>query len=100
VSRVASGRIKRLEFKPEGGVHLVPVANVTAEVDVQSSSVIIALDGMMLAEVAIIWSTPEEGEDQGGHRHHLQIEPYRTDAEWDQGPTIDIRDMSDPEAYS
>lgn len=95
MSRVASGRIKRLEIKPGGGLHFVPVANVTAEVDVQSSSVIISLDGMMLAEVAIIWETLEESE-HFGHRHGIVVEPYRTDAEWDDGPTINVRDMSGP----
>jgi len=99
MSRVASGRIERLELKPEGGLHSVPVAKLTAEIDTLSSSVIISLDGQMFAEVAIVWETPEEGQ-QFGHRHGIVVEPYRTGAEWDEGPTVEIRRTQDPEAYS
>lgn len=98
MSCVASGRIKRIEFAPTGGVHLVPVADLRAEVDVQSSSVIISLDGQMLAEAAIIWSTPDESVEIG-HRHSIIVEPYRTEAEWDEGPTVDGREMSAPAVY-
>lgn len=97
MTAVASGRVRRLEFAPGGGLHFAPVADLTVDVDVEDATVTLSLDGMIVAEIALVWTTPEEGEEIG-HRHSLVIEPYRSEAEWDAGPTVDIRETRRAEA--
>jgi hypothetical protein len=92
VSKIASSVIRRVEFTP---LRLDPVATLTVEISERDSSIVLFLDGEPLAEVGIDYNYESEGEARGA-RHHLRLKPYRTPHEWDEGPTVEVVEPSDP----
>jgi hypothetical protein len=87
--------IRRLEFAP---LRLDPVATLTARIDERDASVLLFLDGVPLGEVRIWYNYEEEGRQREA-RHELIIQPYRTSAEWDAGPTVEALEPIDAPAW-